>query len=647
LDRESHQLSLVRKGKKQRRGNKQCRALPSPSTTGSTREDVSRDHFALAIAYLPQRRPTQLSENNTEKSTNDISFKSHFGKTHSALLGSGAGNKRKHEKKLGQANIESCKRPRKSEPAPASPNLDPKERLKLPRDDGLSKKQKVQFKETVLKTNVPVIDSPEKPAKELGVREIEHKERHDPISYWAAHHTWPVNFAGHNQMVSLNSTNKRQRTSDRSQSYKDERSRSYSQSRKNGEVPEQYTAAYEVHILTKGLDMDYRKGEDFVSEESKKTCTELLQIDAHMIEPTAVPQDKIRDMVGDCRTRNEAIVNRDITLLIIPSIRLRYYCGASHLEHVVDEVNTDWYDQCVLEGPRIRPDLAIGLFSSAFTEGEIDKLKSYNSVDNWTQVTLQMFFPFLMCEVKCGREGLDMADRQNMHSSSVAVRALLRIEQEADKYRPEKKMDSLNGQVLVFSISHDQQDARLNGHYAIMQGEKWNYYRYRIMKFDLTNNNSLLAIHNFVRNVLKSYLPGHVQRLKDALTALPDPNKPPESSGLPGSSGLSFAASEISLNDDSSQQDSQDRDADGFMVPPRPDSSQNGGAKKKGQESRLVERIDKLMQQLDEEREENRKREERQRQESERERQESERQISKLMDTISALVAKSQKARKK
>jgi hypothetical protein len=58
--------------------------------------------------------------------------------------------------------------------------------------------------------------------------------------------------------------------------------------------------------------------------------------------------------------------------------------------------------------------------TSTFTEGEIDKLKRYTSVDNWTQVTMQMFFPFLMCEVKCGREGLDIADRQNMHSCSVA-----------------------------------------------------------------------------------------------------------------------------------------------------------------------------------------------------------------------------------
>ena len=40
-----------------------------------------------------------------------------------------------------------------------------------------------------------------------------------------------------------------------------------------------------------------------------------------------------------------------------------------------------------------------------------------------------------MCEAKCDREGLDIADSQKMHSCSVAVRALLRVEQKADKYR--------------------------------------------------------------------------------------------------------------------------------------------------------------------------------------------------------------------
>ncbi|KAI9674970.1 MAG: hypothetical protein M1817_001376 [Caeruleum heppii] len=639
-ERDSHQPSPAPKIEQQR--SEQCREFLSPSTIESTREDVSRDYSTLAIAYLPQRRPIQLSENNSEKSTNGTSFESHFGKTHSAPFGWRAGSKRKHEKELGQASIESRKRRRKSEPAAASPDLDPKELLELP-GDGLSEEQKVQFEEVVPRTSVPVIESPERPAKEHEARELGHKESHNPISYWAAHRTWPEDFAEHNPMASSNSVNKRQRTADGSQIGKDERSRSYSQSRKDGKVPQQYTAAYEEHIVAKGLDMNHRKGRDLVSEESQKTCANFLRIDVDTIGPTAVPQNKIGDIVDNCKNRNEAMVHRDITSLIIPSLRLLYHCGASNLEHVVDEVNADWYDQCVLEGPRLRPDLAIGLFSAAFTEGEIDKLKRYTSVDNWTQVTMRMFFPFLMCEVKCGREGLDQADRQNMHSCSVAVRTLLRIEQEADKYRPEKEMerktDSLSGQVLVFSISHDQQDARLYGHYATVQGEKWTYYRYPIRKFDLTDNNDLLVIHNFVRNILRSHLPGHLRRLKDALAAFPDPNEQPISSGLPSSSGLSFAASGIALDNDRSQQDSQVRDADGFVVPPRPDSSQNSGGKRKEQESRLIERIDKLMLQIEEERRQRQKSEElrqqdkeeveRQRQKSEELRQEMERQRQK------------------
>ncbi|KAI9783277.1 MAG: hypothetical protein M1816_001452 [Peltula sp. TS41687] len=174
-----------------------------------------------------------------------------------------------------------------------------------------------------------------------------------------------------------------------------------------------------------------------------------------------------------------------------------------------------------------------------------------------------------------------------MHSCSVAVRAVLRIEQEADKYRASEKMDGLNGQVLVLSISHDQQDARLYGHYAIVRGEKWSYYRYSIRRFNLTEYNDLLAIYNDVQNILKSYRPEHLQRLQDALAALPDPR---ESSVQPSSSALSFEASEISLNDDDNpQQDPPTLDAQGFAVPSRPAGSQTSSAKKKGQESQLVE----------------------------------------------------------
>lgn len=517
----------VQDRKKQRREDQQRRVLLSPSTTRSTGEAVSQDHSVLAIANLVGQGC--LTDNNTTTSAND--------------------------------NIG---------PAAASPN---RQELESP-GENLFKK--------------PGVHSDESP-KELEAKGIGRKERHDPISYWAAYQTWPEDFAEHNPMASSNSTNKRQRTSDSKQ----ETSLSYSQSRKVGEVPEQYTAAYETHVLAKGLDMDYLKGEDFASKESKKTCANFLRINIKTIRLTTIPQDKIGRVIHDCRNRNEAMVNREITPLIIPSLRHLYYGGANDLEHVVDEINAGWYDQCMLEGPRLRPDLAVGLFPSAFTELELEKLKRYRSVDNWTQVTSQMFFPFLMCEVKCGRGGLDVADRQNMHSCSVAVRAVLRIEQEADKYRPEKKLESLNGQVLVFSVSHDQEDARLYGHYARVQGEKWSYYHYRIRKFDLTVYDDLLAIYNFVQNILKFHLPTHVQRLKDAVAALPEPDKAPESDALASSSGLSFATSEVTLNDDgdeASRQDSeQRRDADGFLVPPRPANLQGGRAKGREQGDQLAQ----------------------------------------------------------
>ena len=171
-----------------------------------------------------------------------------------------------------------------------------------------------------------------------------------------------------------------------------------------------------------------------------------------------------------------------------------------------------------------------------------------------------------MCEVKCGNEALDYADRQNMHSCSVAVKALLKLEQKADQYREDKQFESLLGKILVYSISHDQNDARVWGHYALVEGEKWTYYRHHIGKFDIAyKERDMLALHNFVRNVLTGYASTLLERLQRAIAA------------LPVSSTLSFSASTMNLEDDSeqgSQQPSEGRDAEGFATPVLPASTQ-------------------------------------------------------------------------
>jgi hypothetical protein len=229
-----------------------------------------------------------------------------------------------------------------------------------------------------------------------------------------------------------------------------------------------------------------------------------------------------------------------------------------------------------------------------------------------------MYFPFLMIETKCGREGLNVADRQNMHSCSVAVRAILRIEQEADKYREEAKLEELSGQILVYSISHDEQDVRLYGHYAIIQGEKWTYYRYRIDTFNiLSSQRHLLSLYNFGQNVLKAHVLGHVERLKGALLAQPEP------------SALSFDTTGMSLNEDS-QQNLPERDADGFVVPALPDASKSKESAKTEPNDKLMEQISKLMAQLKGEREQHEEERKKDKEERKRDKQEYKEQVEQL-----------------
>lgn len=79
----------------------------------------------------------------------------------------------------------------------------------------------------------PIFERPEEGPE---ASESEEEEK-DDISNWATNHTWPDNFAEPRSMSSSNNTNKRQRTTDCSQSGKDEKSWTHSQSRRNKDVP--------------------------------------------------------------------------------------------------------------------------------------------------------------------------------------------------------------------------------------------------------------------------------------------------------------------------------------------------------------------------------------------------------------------------
>ena len=136
---------------------------------------------------------------------------------------------------------------------------------------------------------------------------------------------------------------------------------------------------------------------------------------------------------------------------------------------------------------------------------------------------------------------------------------------------------------MVFSISHDQRDLRVHGHFTVIKGGEWTYHRCSIKSYNiLTNKGDLLIGHNVAWNILQTYLPIHLAIIKDALVCLPEPTT------------LSFSARSISL-DEGSQADQGQRDG-GFKKPRRSASSM--------QNDRISELVEELRKQKEEAKEE-------------------------------------------
>lgn len=129
--------------------------------------------------------------------------------------------------------------------------------------------------------------------------------------------------------------------------------------------------------------------------------------------------------------------------------------------------------------------------------------------------TYYMFFPFLTCEVKCGAGGLDMADRQNAHSMTLAVRGIIHL------FRQLGREGELHRRDVAFSISHNHEFVKLHGHYAEIYGQTTKYYRHTIKSFDITNEEGRSISYRFTRAIYTEWAPQHLRRICSAIDLLP------------------------------------------------------------------------------------------------------------------------------
>ncbi|KAI9038831.1 uncharacterized protein KD926_010164 [Aspergillus affinis] len=237
--------------------------------------------------------------------------------------------------------------------------------------------------------------------------------------------------------------------------------------------------------------------------------------------------------------RNEIAVTQVIGQLVVPWAEIGIVRGQVGFTCLIDSVKELWdgsisLDEIVhgqqldagsLKGgqyqmPIPQPDYSVGFLKEAFTKSQIEKLAPFLGGFYSTSPfkgTAEMLFPFLVVEVKCGKVSLELADRQNAHSMSRALKGVV------DIFRLVKREKELHRQVLGFSISHNHDHVRIYGHYSVIEGEKTTYYRHSVRAFSITarNGKERWTSYKFVMALYNDWVPAHFQRLSSAVDDLP------------------------------------------------------------------------------------------------------------------------------
>ncbi|KAH7358176.1 hypothetical protein B0T11DRAFT_283865 [Plectosphaerella cucumerina] len=343
--------------------------------------------------------------------------------------------------------------------------------------------------------------------------------RSEPIEAWARDGQWPREYLESKMERIL--ARKRSPLSRRRPNSATSPASSGQESREEKSVPYE-DLRYVLLLQTKGSYMV--KSAVGITEESKHLCQDLLGREQPSPEASLFDDDIFEKVCRNLDNKNEARVMQDISRLIVPSAETLAF-RHKDLAHLSESVGEGWMNSVPMTGTQPRPDYSVGFKREAFTEIQLAKLAPcigdiIAGDQSLFMATYYMYFPFLTCEVKCGATSLDTADRQNAHSMTLAVRAVVEL------FRAVDRQSEVDRQILAFSISHDHRSVRIYGHYAVVEGKGAKYYRHPIRTFDFTklDGKDKWTAYRFTRNVYDTWVPAHLMRICSAIDQLPEPD---------------------------------------------------------------------------------------------------------------------------
>ena len=309
-----------------------------------------------------------------------------------------------------------------------------------------------------------------------------------------------------------------------------------------------------------GISMENSK---LVHKDSKELCNKLLKGKRTSAKTSIFTREQFAEVLERVRDLNEPRIVRDVTPWIVPSAEILWFLNELELDYIGDGLSVEWTRCATMGSKKPKPDYIAALSKQAYSQEEIDKLENYITSERLFWFTPELSFPFLVCEAKPAAVGLNEADRQNIHSASIAVRAIFTLHQEAFSQTAPHRVHELYGKILVFSVSHNHDQVSLYGHFAVADSTSLKYHRYLIDLFSLSvrDGENQYKAYNFVQNVYEQFAPAHLKRIKDAVAHLPTPAQ---------RTGLSFATSNMSVGESDSEQDSQEAVSqdEGQMMPP-------------------------------------------------------------------------------
>lgn len=152
-------------------------------------------------------------------------------------------------------------------------------------------------------------------------------------------------------------------------------------------------------------------------------CERLFEV-IKTSEDTLFDDMYIQDIDGIFQNRSKARRLMALQPLFIPSAENQYIRGETRLKDVIDGYDDLWAKaEPILHDQRPQPSHARGLKRSAFSANQLRKLGIKLDESSLYTVREEMLFPYLTAESKRKKQALELADRENMHNMSFALRA--------------------------------------------------------------------------------------------------------------------------------------------------------------------------------------------------------------------------------